>query len=62
MQFYQFSSTTVSLNFKYSVAVMPSTERSFAFTLTNSQNPGFGLIAKATYGGITAASWKVHRE
>lgn len=53
---YHFSSKTISLYFKYSEASMPSTCKSSPFTLTNSQKPGLGLTAKATYGGTTAAS------
>lgn len=58
MNNYQSSSTVISLYFKNSVAVMPSTERSFALTFTYSQKPGDGLIEKATFGGTTAASYK----
>lgn len=36
---------------------MASTDRSFALTLTYSQNPGDGLIANATCGGTTVASY-----
>ncbi|KAG9158559.1 hypothetical protein Leryth_024984 [Lithospermum erythrorhizon] len=42
------------LNDRYSFTVMPSTERSMALTLTNSQIPGFGLIAK---GGALSLLW-----
>lgn len=37
---------------------MASTDKSSELTLTNSQNPGFGLMAKATCGGMTTASCK----
>lgn len=44
------------------MAVISSTDRSPALTLTYSQKPGSGLAAKATKGGTTAASWVVKTE
>lgn len=55
---HHFSSFTLSLNLRKSVGVIASTERSSELTFTNSQIPGLGLIAKATYGGSATASCK----
>lgn len=56
---YQLSLTVISLHCRYSAGVMPSTDRSFVLTLTYSQKPGEGLMAKAMWGGTTAASCKL---
>ena len=52
------SSTSCSLNCRYSGTLSSSTASSLTLTLTYSQTPGLGRMASATHGGITIASCK----
>ena len=53
------SSTSCSLNCRYSGTLSSSTASSLTLTLTYSQTPGLGRMASATHGGITIASCKI---